>query len=79
MLTDCKALVDTVNTSMQAATDQRKPNARIWRAISGLVDGRLQLLSDKLVWMPAHTACDGIEALVKSDGTALTVSQWRAN
>ena len=79
MLTDCKALVDTVNASTQAATSPNKPNARIWKAISSVVDGRLQSLRRQLVWMPAHTSCAGIEALVKSDGRPLTVPEWRAN
>jgi len=79
VLTDCKAVVDAAWAGVYAATAASRPTARIWRRISHCVNGDFGQLRRRIVWMPAHTACEAVGARRKSDGTAVQVTEWRAN
>ena len=78
-LAACKAVVDAAWVGTEAATAANRPNARIWWHISRCVDDDFGQLRRRIVWLPAHTACDAVGARYKSDGTKIRVAEWRAN
>ena len=54
-------------------------NARIWKLIEEVLDGRMQPLRNSLVWMPAHTSVDMCGSRQRSDLRNITPVDWRAN
>ena len=58
-----------------------QPHARVWRMIFHTLDSAGQTLEcmDNLSWMPSHTSRRSIGRSDKSDGTAVSSQDWRAN
>ena len=81
MRTDCHALLDTLANGAEAATAPGKPLARIWYGVRSALDGEFETLvqSGKLVWMPAHCIPAAVKQVALSDGSRLTMVDWRAN
>jgi hypothetical protein len=53
----------------------------VWLRIAAAVDGQLAALvtDGRLLWMPAHKSLAAALRAVKSDGSAVTPTDWRAN
>jgi hypothetical protein len=79
ILTDCLGLLRTANRGFRAATSPKMSNARIWKLIEELLDGRMQPLRHALIWMPAHTSIDLCCARQRSDSRIMSPVDWRAN
>ena len=56
--TDCLGLLRAAGRGFQAATSPKMATARIWKSMDELLDGRMQLLRQALIWIPAHTSVD---------------------
>ena len=81
MRTDCQALLTTLQHGEGSAAGANKPLARIWRCIANTLGGcfRPMVEEDKLVWMPAHTSTGDVGEAKLSNGTRLSMVDWRAN
>ena len=79
IITDCLGLLSTADAGVEAATSPKAANARIWRLICELLDGRIAQLRRALIWMPAHTSVDQCRHRQRSDLKQVTTVDWRAN
>ena len=79
IFTDCQELLRAANRGFQAATSPKMANARIWKLIEEVLDGRMQPLRNSLIWMPAHTSVDMCCSRQRSDLRHMTPVDWRAN
>ena len=81
MRTDCLALLSTASGGDHMATDPRKKLARVWNQMVEILGTGLQQLaeSDTLVWLPAHQSIASVGERKLSNGTRLTMLDWRAN
>ena len=81
MKTDCMSLIRTAESSSIAATDAKRPLARIWSAVGHTLDADIKQISEaeRLSWMPAHQSLSMIGERQLPDGTRLTAVDWRAN
>ena len=81
MRTDCQALLATLESGTGASGAANKPLARIWKYIANILGGcfRPMVEDDKLVWMPAHTSTGAVGEAKLSNGTRLSMLDWRAN
>ena len=79
MKTDCQAFFTTPQHGEVTAA-ANKPLARIWRSIAYTLGGcfRSVVEGDKLVWMPAHTSTASVGEVKLSNGTRLSMVDWRA-
>jgi len=79
VLTDCMALLHTARAGPASAGRGKNTDARIWNEITAITGGCYNALLSEMAWMPSHTsaACENVR--VKSNGRALTTSEWRAN
>ena len=57
MVTDCMALLTTIQSDPQQATRANKQLARIWTDVATTLGGCFRGLAESqhLTWMPAHT------------------------
>ena len=81
MRTDCHALLDTLAAGVEAATAPSRPLARLWVRVAHALDGSFGELqqSGRLVWMPAHCTVAAVGMARLSNGSRLSVIDWRAN
>ena len=81
IITDCLGLLHTAEAGVTAATRSSKQLARTWAIIAGHLDRNISemVTSKRLRWMPAHQGPGAIGVAIKSDGTSITVLEWRAN
>ena len=79
IITDCLGLVNMARAGPAKATTSHGTDARIWREVSDTLGGDFKALRQNLVWMPSHQAAQRADERRKSDGSKLTITQWRAN
>ena len=81
MVTDCMALLTTLQGDPMAATRADKQLARIWVGIADTLGGCFRGMAETqdLIWMPAHTTTRSVGEVKLSNGLRLTMLHWRAN
>ena len=81
VVTDCKGVRDVLCAGRASATAHTRPLARIWKTIFHALDDLddPERYGRRLVWMPAHGATHTIGKVTKSNGSAITSIDWRAN
>ena len=79
VVTDCLGLLDTAAAGARTATAANSSNARVWAIISEHIDGQLDLLRKRLIWLPAHQTATAIGHRILSNGREMTAMDWRAN
>ena len=81
LVTDCLGVVRTAERGRAAAVAASRPLAAPWLAIAAATDGdpAAMVRSGRLLWMPAHTTDRSYRGRTKSDGSAVTPTDWRAN
>ena len=79
IITDCMGVVNAAQAGPSAATGARRMEARIWKEIAEALGHDFSQLRERLVWMPSHETAEAAVTKRKSDGTRVTVTQWRAN
>ncbi len=81
MRTDCQSLLTTLRDTPQHATAANKQLARIWVAVADILGGCFRSINDagQLVWMPAHTTTSSVGEVKLSNGSRLSMVDWRAN
>ena len=81
IVTDCLGLLRRLQDGTCRATAEAQPHARIWGMILNILDSDKQVIAcaEKLFWMPSHIARCDIGQSTKSDGTAVSALDWRAN
>ena len=81
MRTDCQALLATLQCGTREAGAANKQLARIWRCIANTLGGCFGPIVEggNLVWMPAHTSTGAVGEAKLSNGTRLSMVDWRAN
>jgi hypothetical protein len=81
VITDCLSLLATAQGGLARATASRCTMAGVWTLIGAALDGDLaaSVEQGKLLWMPSHLAHATAAAARKSDGSPVSVLDWRAN
>ena len=81
MKTDCLSLLATCRLGSKRATHHSRVLARVWVAISEAMDIDITALHEQgnLVWVPAHKSIKCVGEAKCSDGTRLSMIDWRAN
>jgi len=81
IVTDCLNLIVTLNAGCAAATGAKRPLARLWGMIFRTLDGGIDPgdVEKVLLWMPSHGSKTVIGHATKSDGSAVSALDWRAN
>ena len=79
VVTDCLGILETMKRGVAAATDAKRPLARLWRLVAGCLDGAFDTASHSLVWMPSHGSRASVGAAQKSNHTPVSELDWRAN
>jgi len=81
MVTDCMALLTTLQGDPTMATRADKQLARIWVGIADTLGGCFRSMAEtqRLTWMPAHTTTKSVGEVKLSNGLRLTMLHWRAN
>jgi len=81
VITDCLGLLRQLERGLSDATAPHRPLARLWRLLSTTLDGHVpqEWLSQRLLWMPAHTTKKTASFARRSDGKPLTRLDWRSN
>ena len=79
LVTDCLGILETMKRGVAAATDAKRPLARLWRLVAGCLDGAFDTASHSLVWMPSHGSRASVGAAQKSNHTPVSELDWRAN
>ena len=77
IITDCMGNVHKMRNGKQWATAPNRVSARIWTDIFNALDGEEKC--DWLTWMPAHCTVAEAAKKRKSDGSAVTLTDLRAN
>ena len=79
VITDCLALLHAARAGPAFAARAKNTDARIWKQISECTGGCYRELLDALVWMPSHTSNSDGSSRIKSNGSAISTAEWRAN
>jgi hypothetical protein len=79
VITDCLALLHAARAGPAFAARAKNTDARIWKQISKCTGGCYRELFDALVWMPSHTSNADGSNRIKSNGSAISTAEWRAN
>ena len=81
VITDCQSLLTTAQGGLASATAANRPMAGVWTLIGSALDGdtAAAVNQGRLVWMPAHLTRATAGAMRKSDGSPVSVVDWRAN
>jgi hypothetical protein len=81
MRTDCMALLHTIRGSTIEAGSASRQLARIWRDVADALGGCFKALHEaqQLVWVPAHTTTSAVGEAKLSNGSRLSMFDWRAN
>ena len=81
MRTDCMAILTTARSGSAQATHHSRPLARVWRRIAEVlgVDIAMLLVADRLAWVPAHRSLSAVGEVKLSNGSRLSIADWRAN
>jgi len=81
IITDCLGLVDTLGRGPERAVGAARPLARLWNMIFLTLDWQVPAKEqlDQFIWMPAHGGIGTIGSALKSDGTPVSPTDWRAN
>jgi hypothetical protein len=81
IITDCQSLLTTARGGLASATAANRPMAGVWTLIGSALDGDTAAAVEqgKLLWMPAHLTRTAAGAMRKSDGSPVSMVDWRAN
>ena len=81
MKTDCLSLVTTCMQGTHRATHHSRVLARVWIAIGKAIDVDITSLHEngRLIWVPAHKSISSVGEAKCSDGSRLSMIDWRAN
>ena len=79
VVTDCLQLLQTSRCGRANVAAGNRSFARVWRLIFEALEGAAEIAASELCWMPAHKSIGAVGIALKSDGTAVTFTEWRAN
>jgi hypothetical protein len=79
VVTDCLEVLQTLAGGRSEALVGTRRLARVWRLIFDALDGGAGAPESMVRWMPAHRTGGAIGMALKSDGTKITFTEWRAN
>jgi len=79
VVTDCKGIVDTLQSSPESACGHKRALARTWAMIAQLLDHEFFEAAAKVRWMPSHTSLRALGQTRDSQGQLVTTIMWRAN
>ena len=77
--TDCKGMLDGLQSGLGAVLQPRMLQARTWTMISSRLDRSFEDAADRLILMPSHCPAAAIGKTLTSKGTPITPLMWRAN
>lgn len=79
IVTDCKGLLDGLQTSPQHVCSSCMALARTWRMVSEVLDGSFEEAKHLVTWMPSHGSAASIGHARDSNGRSIDPVMWRAN
>ena len=81
VVTDCLDILLSLLRGLDYATGPSRPQARLWKLIALAMDHHCpaDLVQQKILWIPSHTARATVGFTLRSDGTLVTKVDWRAN
>ena len=79
IVTDCKGILDGAQCSPAHLVGHDRALARTWGLIIQVLDGELQPLAERLLWMPSHESAATLARATDSGGRPITLGMWRAN
>ncbi len=79
VITDCKGIYDTLQTSPPEACGHKRALGRTWSMVAQHLDQDFAEAAKMVRWMPSHTSLSAIGTARDSHGQLVTTLMWRAN